>query len=193
MTTYWLNGEKGDHTDTMLANDLLNQRLTKLTVEPPNQLSLTPFRQRREQSSRPSSRRGSASFLVQQKSYDGNGKKESDSQPLLRLDDRPLMDGEVSKDLNSMNHPLLNNVKKATLNHTNSLSNLSSRTNENRRIPSTPPMIKSVRIGNNNWFSRLASPDDIPFSEKKTTNNSIHFSSSIPLLKKNNENNDSVV
>lgn len=196
MTTYWLNGEKPNPGDTVnLPPDYQYHKPNTLNIaDQGNQLSLTPFRQRRE-NSKPNSRRGSASFLPTQKSKDSS--KYSENLPLLDNNSAQPVNGIPSKESNSSNHSLSNNIVAAAkiLAANQAATNVQpAKTRETPTSPTVPNSnsINNLKIGNNNWIPKLVCAEDIELG-KKTNESSINCSSSVPLLARSHEANDSMV
>lgn len=198
MTTYWLNGEKPNPGDTVnLPPDYQYHKPNTLNIaDQGNQLSLTPFRQRRE-NSKPNSRRGSASFLPTQKSKDSS--KFSENQPLLDNNSaQPVTNNGIpSKESNSSNHSLSNNIvaaAKILAANQAAINAQPAKTKETTTSPSVPNSNSknNLKIGNNNWIPKLVCAEDIELG-KKTNESSINCSSSVPLLARSHEANDSMV
>ncbi|KOB69598.1 Guanylate cyclase [Operophtera brumata] len=158
---------------------------------------LTPFRNRLDQSSKSSSRRGSGIF--QQKIPD-IAKLEKEAQPLLQnlsiqrqqsdpTDpftngindtneelDKLSVTNSISLNVNSLNHNSVNQGQpRVKLKDQNSVVNH-----------------KSNKIGNNNWISKLPTASSFDNGTKKGSERLKDYSS-VPLLSKTDTPNDSIV
>ncbi|XP_030020680.1 atrial natriuretic peptide receptor 1 isoform X3 [Manduca sexta] len=193
LVTYWLLGEKVDPNAQKEKHPLIKAQTQ--SAESGSLSHLTPFRQRLDQSSRSSSRRGSGILL--QKTSDVN-KLEKEAQPLLQnlvmqrqLSDptEPVINGvdneeldklsvsnSISLNVNSLNHNSVNQggQPKVKLKEANSINH------------------KSNKVGNNNWISKLPTASSFDNGTKKAAERLKDYSS-VPLLSKVETPNDSIV
>lgn len=197
LVTYWLLGEKVDPNAPKDKPSLVKTQT--LSTESGSLSHLTPFRQRLEQSSRSSSRRGSGIFI--QKT--DTSKLEKEVQPLLQnlsiqrqhsdptepvsngvTDngddvDKQSVSNSISLNVNSLNHNSVQSsqprVKLKDLQNQNSVGNH-----------------KTNKIGNNNWISKLPTASSFDNGTKKGAERLKDYSS-VPLLSKADTPNDSIV
>ena len=197
LVTYWLLGEIID-PNAPKEKPLLVKTQT-LSTESGSLSHLTPFRQRLDQSSRSSSRRGSGIF---QQKTDMN-KLEREAQPLLQnlsiqrqqsdptepvtngiTDngedvDKQSVSNSISLNVNSLNHNSVHSgqprVKLKDCQTTNAIANY-----------------KTNKIGNNNWISKLPTASSFDNGTKKGAERLKDYSS-VPLLSKADTPNDSIV
>lgn len=159
---------------------------------------LTPFRQRMEQSSRSSSRRGSGVYL--QRFTDVN-KLEKEAQPLLqnlsiqRQHSDPtepvtngITDNGDDQDRQSVSNPISLNVNSL---HNNTVNNSQPRV-KLKDCQNSIVNHKTNKIGNNNWISKLPTASSFDNGTKKGSEKLKDYSS-VPLLSKADTPNDSVV
>lgn len=157
---------------------------------------LTPFRNRLDQSSRSSSRRGSGIF--QQKIPD-IAKLEKEAQPLLQTlsiqrqqsdPTEPIINGITDNgeeiDKLSVSNSISLNVN--SLNHSTSNPGGQPRVKLKEPIPNH----KSTKIGNNNWIAKLPTASSFDNGTKKGGERLKDYSS-VPLLSKTDTPNDSIV
>lgn len=160
---------------------------------------LTPFRQRMDPSSRPSSRRGSGTFLQKQTDI---RQLEKEAQPLLQVI-------KMQRQHSDPTEPVTNGVKDVEevdkLSVTKSVSLNVNSLNHNNVNQTGQPKVKlkdcqmnSVgnhklnKMGNNNWIPKLPTASSFDNGAKKV-NECLKDYSSVPLLSKAEKLNDSVV
>lgn len=194
LVTYWLLGEKVDPNAPAKEKHPLIKAQTQST-ESGSLSHLTSFRQRMDQNSRSSSRRGSG--ILQQKTNELT-KLENEAQPLLQnlvlqrqLSDptEPVTNGidneeldklsvsnSISLNVNSLNHNCVNQggQPKVKLKEFNSIH------------------YKGNKVGNNNWISKLPTASSFDNGTKKVCERLKDYSS-VPLLSKVETPNDSIV
>lgn len=197
LVTYWLLGEKVDPNAPKDKPSLVKTQT--LSTDSGSLSHLTPFRQRLEQSSRSSSRRGSGIFIQRT----DTSKLEKEVQPLLKnlsiqrqhsdptepvsngvTDngddvDKQSVSNSISLNVNSLNHNSVHSsqprVKLKDLQNQNSVGNH-----------------KTNKIGNNNWISKLPTASSFDNGTKKGAERLKDYSS-VPLLSKADTPNDSIV
>ncbi|RVE44226.1 hypothetical protein evm_011125 [Chilo suppressalis] len=192
LVTYWLLGEKVDPNAPKEKNALIKAQTQ--SNESGSLSHLTPFRNRKDQSSRSSSRRGSDALAQK-----GNDliKLEKDAQPLLQNlkiqrqhsdPTEPVINGvnDNSEDLDKVN--LSNSI---ALN-VNSLSHGQPRVKLKDCQMNTIGNHKSNKIGNNNWIAKMPTASSFDNGCKKN-NEHLKDYSSVPLLSKSETLNDSIV
>ncbi|PZC83039.1 hypothetical protein B5X24_HaOG208906 [Helicoverpa armigera] len=197
LVTYWLIGEKIDPNAQKDRPSLIKTQTQ--STESGSLSHLTPFRQRLDQTSRSSSRRGSGVFI--QKT--DISKLEKDAQPLLQNlsiqrqhsdptepvtngvtengeeVDKQSVSNSISLNVNSLNHNSVHSsqprVKLKDCQNQNSIGNH-----------------KTNKIGNNNWISKLPTASSFDNGTKKGAERLKDYSS-VPLLSKADTPNDSIV
>lgn len=166
------------------------------TTESGSLSHLTSFRQRKDQGSRSSSRRGSGIFAQKVGEVDKIDKEEQPLLQDLKLQRQhsdpsdPLSNGvsDQSEELDklSVNNSIALNVK--SLNH-NSVNNSSQ---PKVKLKETFVNHKSNKVGNNNWLPRLPTASSFDNGPRKG-NECLKDYSSVPLLSKVDKPNDSIV
>ncbi|KAL4713025.1 hypothetical protein ACJJTC_014659 [Scirpophaga incertulas] len=195
LVTYWLLGEKID-PNAPKPKPLLSKSQTQ-SSENGSVSHLTPFRNRLDQGSRSSSRRGSGVFAQK-----GNDliKLEKEAQPLLQnLKVQRQHSDPLDTPLNGVPDSEEPEVKLAnsislnvhSLNH-NSASNAQPRVKLKDCQMNTIGNHKSNKIGNNNWISKMPTASSFDNGSTKT-NEHLKDYSSVPLLSKSETLNDSIV
>ncbi|XP_045504211.1 atrial natriuretic peptide receptor 1 isoform X1 [Colias croceus] len=190
LVTYWLLGE--------LETAPKEKPLVKLQAQSINSGSLShlsPFRQKLDNSSRSSSRRGSG--IIQQKT--DVMKLEKEAQPLLQvvkmqrqLSDptEPVANGDHNEDTDKFS------VTNSISLNVNSLNHNSVNQNSHPKVKLKDCQLNSInhlsKIGNNNWLPKLATANSFDNGIKKG-NQCLKDYSSVPLLSKTDKPNDSVV
>lgn len=188
LITYWLQGEK---VDPSAPKHPLIKAQTQ-SADSGSLSHLTPFRNRLDQSSRSSSRRGSGIF---QKIPD-IAKLEKEAQPILQ-------NLSIQRQQSDPTEPFKNGItdngeELDKLSVTNSISlNVNSL---NHNSVSAQPRVKlkdtlnhrSNKIGNNNWISKLPTASSFDNGTKKGSERLKDYSS-VPLLSKTDTPNDSIV
>ncbi|XP_075984818.1 atrial natriuretic peptide receptor 1-like [Anticarsia gemmatalis] len=194
LVTYWLLGEKIDPNAPKEKPSLVKAQT--LSTESGSLSHLTPFRQRLDQSSRSSSRRGSGVFSQK---TDLN-KLQNEAQPLLQNlsiqrqhsdptepvtngvtdngdEDRQSVSNSISLNVNSLNHNSVHSSQPRVKlkDCQNSIANH-----------------KTNKIGNNNWISKLPTASSFDNGTKKGSERLKDYSS-VPLLSKADTPNDSIV
>ncbi|KAJ8711871.1 hypothetical protein PYW08_008825 [Mythimna loreyi] len=196
LVTYWLLSEIIDPNAPKEKPVLVKTQT--LSTESGSLSHLTPFRQRLDQSSRSSSRRGSGIF---QQKIDMN-KLEKEAQPLLqklsiqRQQSDPIepvangvTDNGDEVDKQSVSNSISLNVN--SLNH-NSIHCSQPRVKLKDCQTNAIPNYKMNKIGNNNWISKLPTASSFDNGTKKGTERLKDYSS-VPLLSKADTPNDSNV
>lgn len=195
LVTYWLLGEKVDPNAPKEKPSLVKTQT--MSTESGSLSHLTPFRQRLDQSSRSSSRRGSGGIIQR---IDLN-KLEKEAQPLLQNlsiqrqhsdPTEPVTNGvtDNSDDLDrqSVSNSISLNV--------NSLNHNSVQCGQPRvKLKDCQNSIgnhKANKIGNNNWISKLPTASSFDNGTKKGSERLKDYSS-VPLLSKADTPNDSIV
>ncbi|XP_050354958.1 atrial natriuretic peptide receptor 1 isoform X2 [Nymphalis io] len=195
LVTYWLLGEIIDPNAPKEKAPLV--KLQTQSVESGSLSHLTPFRQRMDQTSRSSSRRGSGTFI--QKQIDIS-KLEKEAQPILQVikmqrqhsdptepvtngvsetDEDKTISNSVSLNINSLNHNNVNQTGQPKV----KLKDCQLNTNGNH---------KPNKIGNNNWIPKLPTASSFDNGARKV-NECLKDYSSVPLLSKAEKPNDSIV
>ncbi|CAG9793364.1 unnamed protein product [Diatraea saccharalis] len=194
LVTYWLLGEKGDPNAQKDKPSLIKSQTQ--SSESGSLSHLTPFRNRKDQGSRSSSRRGSG--VLTQKGNDLI-KLEKEAQPLLQNikiqrqhsdPTEPVINGVTdSEDLDKVNfsNPISLNV--------NSLSH-NSVSHGQPRVKLKDCQMNTVgnhnKAGNNNWIAKMPTASSFDNGCKKN-NEHLKDYSSVPLLSKSETLNDSIV
>ncbi|KAJ2954872.1 hypothetical protein O0L34_g3193 [Tuta absoluta] len=197
LVTYWLKGEKTDTT---------KERPSLVKLQAPSGESasishLTPFRNRLDQGSRSSSRRGSGIFAPKNTDLQ---RLEKDVSPLLQSikmqrqhsdpvdpvhlasngvqdladSDKLSVSNSLSLDVNTLNHPVTQETQsKVKLKdcQANSVGNH-----------------KSNKIGNNNWIPKMPTASSFDNGSKRNIERLKDYSS-VPLLSKTDTAHDSIV
>lgn len=193
LVTYWL---KGEIVDPNVPRHPLIKTQTQST-ESGSLSHLTPFRNRLDQSSRSSSRRGSGIF---QHKIPDIAKLEKDAQPLLQnLSIQRQQSDPTEPFTNGIND---NEEELDKLSVTNSISLNVNSLNHNSVNQGQPRVKlkdhnlvvnhKSNKIGNNNWISKLPTASSFDNGTKKGSERLKDYSS-VPLLSKTDTPNDSIV
>lgn len=191
LVTYWLQGEK---VDPNAPRHPLIKTQTQST-ESGSLSHLTPFRNRLDQSSRSSSRRGSGIF---QHKIPDIAKLEKEAQPLLQ---NLSIQRQQSDPTEAVTNGITDNGEELDkLSLTNSISLNVNSLNHNSVNPGGQPRVKlkdqlnhkSNKIGNNNWISKLPTASSFDNGTKKG-NERLKDYSSVPLLSKTDTPNDSIV
>lgn len=195
--TYWLLGEIVDPNAPKEKPPLL--KLQAQSTDSGSLSHLTPFRQRLDQSSRSSSRRGSGVFLQKQTDV---SKLEREVQPILQV-------VKMQRQHSDPNERVTNGVVDAEeldkLSISNSMSLTVNSLNHNNVSQTGQPKVKlkefqmnsmgnhkSNKIGNNNWIPKLPTASSFDNGSKKV-NEGLKDYSSVPLLSKAEKPNDSIV
>ncbi|CAH0596451.1 unnamed protein product [Chrysodeixis includens] len=195
LVTYWLLGEKVDPNAPKEKPSLVKTQTQ--STESGSLSHLTPFRQRLDQSSRSSSRRGSGVF---QQRTDVT-KLEKEAQPLLqnlsiqRQSSDPtepvtngVTDNAEEVDKQSVSNSISLNVN--SLNH--NTINCSQPRVKLKDCQNSIGNHKTNKIGNNNWISKLPTASSFDNGTKKGSERLKDYSS-VPLLSKAETPNDSIV
>ncbi|KAL0868345.1 hypothetical protein ABMA27_007864 [Loxostege sticticalis] len=195
LTTYWLLGEIID-PNAPKEKPSLTKAQTQST-ESGSVSHLTPFRNRLDQSSRSSSRRGSGVFV--QKGND-LAKLEKEAQPLLQnlkiqrqhSDPDPVTNGVTdSEELDRVSVANSISLNVNSLNH-NSVSHSQPRVKLKDFQMNSVGNHKSNKVGNNNWIAKIPTASSFDNGAKKSSEHLKDYSS-VPLLSKAETLNDSIV
>lgn len=195
LTTYWLLGEIID-PNAPKEKPSLTKAQTQST-ESGSVSHLTPFRNRLDQSSRSSSRRGSGVFV--QKGND-LAKLEKEAQPLLQnlkiqrqhSDPDPVTNGVTdSEELDRVSVANSISLNVNSLNH-NSVSHSQPRVKLKDCQMNSVGNHKSNKVGNNNWIAKIPTASSFDNGAKKSSEHLKDYSS-VPLLSKAETLNDSIV
>ncbi|XP_028025177.1 atrial natriuretic peptide receptor 1 [Bombyx mandarina] len=190
LVTYWLLGEKTDPNAPKEKPSLVKNQT--LSTESGSLSHLTPFRQRMDQNSRSSSRRGSGVF--QQRSIDVT-KLEKETQPLLQS-------LAIQRQLSDPTEPVANgidNEESDKLSVTNSISlNVNSLSHNHQghprvKLKEANSINHKSKVGNNNWISKLPTASNSFDNGTKKASERLKDYSSVPLLSKADTPNDSIV
>lgn len=190
LVTYWLLGETVDPNAPKEKHPLVKTQT--LSTESGSISHLTPFRQRLEQNSRSSSRRGSGIFNQR---IDVN-KLEKEAQPLLQT-------LSIQRQLSDPSEPIPNGVEEDDkLSVTNSISLNVNSLNHNSVNQCGQPKVKlkdmnsnanhKSKVGNNNWIAKLSTASSFDNGTKKGSERLKDYSS-VPLLSKAETRSDSIV
>ncbi|CAB3233285.1 unnamed protein product [Arctia plantaginis] len=196
LVTYWLLGEKVDPNASKEKPSLVKAQA--LSADSGSLSHLTPFRQRMDQSSRSSSRRGSGVYL--QRFTDVN-KLEKEAQPLLQ-------NLSIQRQHSDPTEPVTNGITDNgdDLDRQSVSNSISLNVNSlhNNTVNSSQPRVKlkdcqnsivnhkTNKIGNNNWISKLPTASSFDNGTKKGSEKLKDYSS-VPLLSKADTLNDSIV
>lgn len=195
LVTYWLIGEKVD-PNAPKEKPLLIKTQT-LSTESGSLSHLTPFRQRLDQSSRSSSRRGSGIF--QQKT--DMSKLEKEAQPLLQ---NLSIQRQHSDPTEPVTNGITDNVEDIDKQSVSNSISLNVNSLNHNSVHSSQPRVKlkdcqnsignhkTNKIGNNNWISKLPTASSFDNGTKKGSERLKDYSS-VPLLSKADTPNDSIV
>ncbi|KAJ0172113.1 hypothetical protein K1T71_012086 [Dendrolimus kikuchii] len=190
LVTYWLLGEIVDPNAPKEKHPLVKTQT--LSTESGSISHLTPFRQRLDQGSRSSSRRGSG--ILNQR-IDVN-KLEKEAQHLLQNlsiqrqhsdptepitngvddDDKLSVSNSISLNVNSLNHNSVNQCGQPKV----KIKDMSLNSNHKNKV------------GNNNWIAKLSTASSFDNGTKKGSERLKDYSS-VPLLSKAETRNDSIV
>ncbi|XP_063832442.1 atrial natriuretic peptide receptor 1-like isoform X3 [Ostrinia nubilalis] len=194
LITYWLLGEIID-PNAPKEKPSLTKAQTQSTESSVSHL--TPFRNRLDQTSRSSSRRGSGVFI--QKGND-IAKLEKEAQPLLQnlkmqrqhSDPDPVTNGvNDSEELDKVSVANSISLNVNSLNH-NSVSHSQPRVKLKDCQMNSVGNHKSNKVGNNNWIAKMPTASSFDNGTKKPSEHLKDYSS-VPLLSKSETLNDSIV